>query len=71
LEGKASEYYVTIVTQQVDIGFIQLMQKMEKRFGYKEIPDTAQLKLVSIVQGLDESMIANGYPYTSLMKMVR
>jgi hypothetical protein len=32
------------------------MQKMEKRFGYKEIPETAQLKQVSIVQCLDESM---------------
>jgi hypothetical protein len=29
---------------------------MEKHFGYKEIPETAQLKLVSIAQGAKESM---------------
>jgi hypothetical protein len=37
------------------IGFLQLMQKMEKRFGYKEIPETAQLKLSSITQLVNES----------------
>lgn len=56
LEGKASEYYATVVTQDADIGYMQLMQKLQKRFGYKEIPETAQLKLSSLMQGTEERM---------------
>lgn len=44
------------MTQNVDIGFLQLMQKMEKRFGYKEIPETAQLKMNSLMQANGESL---------------
>lgn len=35
---------------------MQLMQKLQKRFGYKEIPETAQLKLSSLMQGTEEIM---------------
>lgn len=35
---------------------MQLMQKLQKRFGYKEIPETAQLKLSSLMQGTEERM---------------
>lgn len=43
-----------MVTQNADIGFLQLMQKMEKRFGYKEIPETAQLKMNSLMQAKEK-----------------
>lgn len=56
LEGRASEYFATVVTQNADIGFLQLMQKSEKRFGYKEIPETAQLKINSLMQANGESL---------------
>lgn len=56
LEGRASEYFATVVTQNADIGFLQLMQKLEKRFGYKEIPETAQLKMNSLMQANGESI---------------
>lgn len=56
LEGRASEYYATIISQDGDIGFGHLMQKMEKRFGYKEIPETAQLKINSLSQESGERL---------------
>lgn len=56
LEGRASEYFATVVTQNADIGFLQLMQKLEKRFGYKKIPETAQLKMNSLMQANGESL---------------
>lgn len=45
-----------MVTQDADIGYMQLMQKLQKRFGYKEILETAQLKLTSLMQGTEERM---------------
>lgn len=56
LEGSASENFATVVTQNGDIGVLQLMQKMEKRFGYKEILETPQLKMNSLVQANGESL---------------
>lgn len=44
------------MTQNGEIGFLQLKQKLEKRFGYKEIPETAQLKMYSLMQANVESL---------------
>lgn len=50
LEGKASEYYAIILQRDGIMGYRETMQKLEKRFGYAEIPETAQIKLQSLKQ---------------------
>ena len=50
LEGKASEYYATLVTRNEDIGFLDLLSKLEKRFGGVPSPDTAQMQLANSKQ---------------------
>ena len=56
LEGKASEFFSSILQRNHEIQFDDLLQKMEKRFGVKEIPETAQVKLATMKQQLDESI---------------
>lgn len=56
LEGKASDYYASTVHREVDIGFNGLMQKLEKRFGGMQLPDTAQEQLANSKQKAEESI---------------
>ena len=56
LEGKASEYYATLVTRNEDIGFLDLLTKLEKRFGGVPLPDTAQVQLMNSTQKPEESI---------------
>jgi hypothetical protein len=55
LEGKASEFYATVVAQNQNIGFVELLTKLEKRFGGVQFPDTAQVQLSNSKQKPDES----------------
>ena len=54
LEGKASEYYSILLQRDGLMGFRETMQKLEKRFGFAEIPETAQIKLQSLKQNTDK-----------------
>ncbi|KAK3107571.1 hypothetical protein FSP39_017500 [Pinctada imbricata] len=56
LEGKASEFYATLVSRNQDIGFLELLTKMEKRFGGMPLPDTAQEQLSNSRQRHDETL---------------
>lgn len=56
LEGKACEYYATILQRDENIEYDQLLLKMDKRFGVKEIPETAQVKLSTLKQLPDETI---------------
>ena len=56
LEGKASEYYATLVTRNEDIGFPDVLSKLEKRFGGVPLPDTAQTQLANSRQQPEESI---------------
>ena len=56
LEGKASEYFATIINREAAVGYAELMQKLDKRFGQKEIPQTAQVKLLTLKQGSGQSI---------------
>ena len=43
LDGKASEYYALLVEQNHDMAYMDLIRKLEKRFGFQELPETAQV----------------------------
>ena len=54
LDGKASEYYALLVERNQDIGYMDLIRKLEKRFGFRELPETAQVQFNNARQTPDE-----------------
>ena len=44
LHGKASEYCVLLVEPNHDMAYKDLILKIEKRFGFRELPETAQVQ---------------------------
>jgi hypothetical protein len=44
LDGKASEYYALLVERNQDMAYKNLIIKIEKRFGFRELPETAQVQ---------------------------
>ena len=56
LEGKASEYYATLMVRDPNIGFLEIMNKLEKRFGSVPMPETAQEQLNNLRQKQDEML---------------
>lgn len=55
LEGKASEYYTLIVERNRNVEYGDLVRKIEKCFGFKELPETAQVQFQNDRQALEES----------------
>jgi hypothetical protein len=39
LDGKASEYYALLVERNQEMVYMDLIQKLEKRFGFRELPE--------------------------------
>jgi hypothetical protein len=56
LEGKASDFYATVVARDRNIGILELLHKLEKRFGGAQLPDTAQVELANSKQRPNESI---------------
>ena len=56
LEGKASEFYASVVARNQAIGFQEILNKLEKRFGGVPLPDTAQVQLANSKQKPEESI---------------
>ena len=56
LEGKASEFYTATLKRDAGIEKRDLMQKMKRRFGKSDLPETAQVKLGTLCQESDESL---------------
>ena len=56
LEGKASEFYTATLKRDAGIEMRDLMQKMKRRFGKSDLPETAQVKLGTLCQESDESL---------------
>ena len=56
LEGKASEYYATLVTRNENIEFLDVLSNLEKRFWGVQSPDTAQMQLANSRQKPEESI---------------
>ena len=44
LDGKASEYYALMVERKYDMAYKDLISKLEKRFGFRELPEMAQVQ---------------------------
>jgi hypothetical protein len=54
LDGKASEYYALLVERNQEMVYMDLIRKLEKRFGFRELPETAQVQLNNAHQTPDE-----------------
>jgi len=54
LDGKASEYYALMVERNQDTAYKDLIVKLEKRFGFRELPETAQVQFSNARQTPDE-----------------
>ncbi len=56
LEEKASEVYTQTRELQPRICFRDIILKLEKRFGFKELPETIQVEFQTAVQGSNEDL---------------
>ena len=52
--SKASEYYALLVERNQDMAYMDLIRKLEKRFGFRELPETAQVQFNNARQTPDE-----------------
>jgi hypothetical protein len=44
LDGKASECYALLVERNQEMVYMDLIRKLEKRFGFRKLPETAQVQ---------------------------
>ena len=56
LEEKAIDFYTLLVDQDPNINFQSVISKMEKRFGFQELPETVQVQFQTSVQNQNESL---------------
>ncbi|MEW8548560.1 MAG: hypothetical protein AB2693_34090 [Candidatus Thiodiazotropha sp.] len=56
LEGKASEFYTLLIERDPNMEYFDLMRKLEKRFGFKDLPETAQVQFMQAKQTPDEKL---------------
>ena len=54
LDEKASEYYALLVERNHDMAYKDLILKIEKRFGFRELPETAQVQFNNARQTPEE-----------------
>ena len=57
LEGKASEYFTLMTDRYPNAEYYDLINKMERRFGYEELPEAFQLEFNYARQGSGESVL--------------
>ena len=56
LTDKASEYYALVMEREVDLSYLEVVDKLERRFGYRDLPETARVTFSSARQGEHESV---------------
>ena len=56
LEVKASEYYTLLVERNHKMTYGDLVRELEKQFGFKELPETAQVQFNNARQAPEESL---------------
>ena len=56
LTDKASEFYALTTDRHVEMTYAEVVEKLEKRFGYRELPETAMVTFSSAVQREEESL---------------
>jgi anion-transporting ArsA/GET3 family ATPase len=54
LDGKASEMYALLVERNQDMAYKDLIIKIEKQFGFRELPETAQVQFSNARQTPEE-----------------
>jgi hypothetical protein len=54
LTDSASEYYALVMDRDPELDYDQLIEKMERRFGYQELPETAMIKFSNACQDKNE-----------------
>ncbi len=56
LEGKASEFYTTTVINTDNITYRLIIRKFERRFGFRELPETARITFNNARQQPEETL---------------
>ena len=56
LTDKASDFYALITERRDDMTYFKLLHKLEKRFGQKELPETAHARFLQATQNSDEEL---------------
>lgn len=56
LTDKASEFYANTAEKDSNIEYFDLIKKFERRFSYKDLPETATIAFNSTRQSIDESL---------------
>ena len=56
LTGKASDFYALISERNEDMAYFELLGRLEKRFGTRELPETLYAKFSQAVQSQDEDL---------------
>ena len=56
LEGKASEFYTLLIERDPNMEYFDIMRKLEKRFGFKDLPETAQIQFMQAKQTTEEKL---------------
>ncbi|KAH3799084.1 hypothetical protein DPMN_152687 [Dreissena polymorpha] len=52
LTDSASQYYALVM--ELELGYLEIVDKPEKRFGYREMPETARVTFSGARQGNEE-----------------
>ena len=55
LTDKASEFYA-LNTDKQEVTYAEMVEKLEKRFGFRELPETAMVNFSGAQQGADETL---------------
>lgn len=56
LTDKASDFYALVTERRDDMTYFELLRKLEKRFGQKELPETAHARFLQATQTSDEEL---------------
>ncbi len=56
LNGKASEFYTLVLDVEHDLPYRDLITKMERRFGFRELPETLMMSFNNTKQEAEESL---------------
>lgn len=57
LDGRASEVYATLTERDPYLDYFNLLTKLERRFGVRELPETSQMEFQCAKQGINEDVV--------------
>ena len=56
LDGKASEFYTTLISRDDNMDYFDLVRKLEKRFNFQDLPETLQVQFMGARQNPGEKL---------------